>query len=183
MDVRDHSVRRELAADGSLFEGYHPRMEEVHRSNAARLSEIIEEFGWPGHILVGEEGAEAAWRIAQHSIGEPSFMRRCRELLDKACASGDAPRWQFAFIDDRIRVFEGIPQKYGTQLRGGKDGLEPFTLEDESRVEGWRGEIGLPSLAEIIAESRANPPPKPQNQEAKDLAEIEWRRSVGWISK
>ena len=29
MVVEDRQVRAELAADGSLFEGYHPRMREV----------------------------------------------------------------------------------------------------------------------------------------------------------
>ena len=46
MDEYDQAVRAELAADGSLFEGYHPRMAAVHDANAARLREIIEEFGW-----------------------------------------------------------------------------------------------------------------------------------------
>ena len=64
--------------------------------------------------LVGEKGAKAAWRIALHSIAEPAFMRQCRDLLDAASQSGDAPRWQFAIIDDRIRVYEGLPQRYGT---------------------------------------------------------------------
>jgi hypothetical protein len=28
----DHRVRAELAADGSLFDGYHPRMRAVHEA-------------------------------------------------------------------------------------------------------------------------------------------------------
>jgi hypothetical protein len=181
MDEHDQAVRAELAADGSLFEGYHPRMAEVHRANAARLREIIAEFGWPGHALVGERGAHATWRIAQHAIGEPSFMRRCRDLLAAASARGDTPRWQFAFIDDRIRVFEGRPQRYGTQLRGGPDGPEPYPLEDAGRVEEWRRELGLPPLAEIVSRARAHPPPEPRDRAATDAAELEWRRAVGWI--
>jgi hypothetical protein len=42
MEEEDLRVRDELAADGSLSDGYHPRMEEVHRRNAARLREIID---------------------------------------------------------------------------------------------------------------------------------------------
>ena len=30
MDDHDQAVRAELAADGSLFQGYHPRMAAVH---------------------------------------------------------------------------------------------------------------------------------------------------------
>jgi hypothetical protein len=93
MRARDEHVRAELAADGSLFEGYHPRMEEVHRANARELRSIIQEHGWPDEALIGPEGAEAAWLIAQHSIGEPDFMRNCRALLDEASSLGRVPRW------------------------------------------------------------------------------------------
>ncbi len=62
MDDHDQVVRAQLAADGSLFQGYHPRMAAVHDTNAGRLREIIREHGWPTIALVGLEGANAAHR-------------------------------------------------------------------------------------------------------------------------
>jgi hypothetical protein len=177
----DMRVRGELAADGSLFNGYHPLMERVHRENAARLREIIEVHGWPNVDLVGAQGAEAAWMIAQHSIGEPEFMRLCRDLLLSASSLGQVPKKHFAFIDDRIHVFEGKPQRFGTQLRGGPTGLEPCALEDPGNVDAWRREVGLPDLAEVLASSRSNPPPRAQSQSVQDAAELKWRRDMGWI--
>src|SRR5258708_38295775 len=76
MAQEEQTVRAELAADGSLFDGYHPRMEEVHRRNAARLKGIIDEFGWPGTKLVGQEGAQAAWLLLNHALGDPPLQRR-----------------------------------------------------------------------------------------------------------
>jgi hypothetical protein len=61
MAAKDLRVREQLASDGSLFEGYHPRMREVHERNAERLSAILNEHGWPVRSLVGEEAAQAAW--------------------------------------------------------------------------------------------------------------------------
>jgi hypothetical protein len=104
MDEHDQAVRAELAADGSLFDGYHPKMAAVHDANGARLRAIVEKHGWPTERLVGTDGANAAHRVAQHSIDHPDFMRACRKLLDEASAKGEVPRWQFAYIDDRIRV-------------------------------------------------------------------------------
>ena len=49
----DEATRSELAATGELFEGYHPRMAEVHAGNATALGRIIAEWGWPGKALVG----------------------------------------------------------------------------------------------------------------------------------
>ena len=75
MEARDRVLRAELTASGELNAGYHPRLEELHRANSSRLRQIIAVFGWPGITLVGEKGAQAAWRIALHAGSEPDFMR------------------------------------------------------------------------------------------------------------
>ncbi len=48
-------LRAEHAADGSLFDGYHPSMKAIHDKIAARLTKIIGQFGWRGRGLVGED--------------------------------------------------------------------------------------------------------------------------------
>jgi len=182
MEARDQALRAELTGSG-IDDVYHPRLEELHRANASRLRQIIAVFGWPGLTLVGEKGAQAAWRIALHSIGEPAFMRQCRDLIDIASHNGDVPRWQFAIIDDRIHVYEGKPQRYGTQLRNGTDGLEPHPLENDSRVNSMRMHAGLPPLAQTLARARASQPVVSAEEQARrDSAELEFRRNAGWIS-
>lgn len=179
MRAHDEQVRGELATDGSLFEGYRPKMEEVHRANAQELRSVIEEHGWPDEALAGPEGAEAAWLIAQHAIGEPDFMRYCRTLLDEASSLGRVPRWQFAYIDDRIRVFEGKPQCFGTQIDIRPEGVQVHELEDPSKVDTWRKEVGLPAIT--VAPQSNDPLPTPEEYEAKQAAGRLWSRKVGWI--
>ena len=181
MDDHDQAVRAELAADGSLFDGYHPRMAAVHDANAARLRAIIATHGWPTERLVGVDGAKAAHRIAQHSINHPGFIRECRRLLDKASAKGEVPRWQFAYIDDRIRVFEGSQQRHGTQWRGGPNGLEPYPIEDAAHVDERRAALGLPSLAELNTTPEPEPSWDGETARRHEEQELAWRRAVGWI--
>lgn len=181
MDEHDQAVRAELAADGSLFNGYHPRMAAVHDANAARLRAIIASHGWPTERLVGVDAATAAHRIAQHSINHPDFMRECRRLLDAASANGEVPRWQFAYIDDRIRVFEGLSQRYGTQWRGGPNGLEPYPIDDATRVDERRASLGLPTLAELRASTPPEPKWDPETARRHEEQELAWRRAVGWL--
>ena len=178
MDDYDQSVRAELAADGSLFQGYHPRMAAVHDANAARLREIIREHGWPTTTLVGIDGANAAFRIAQHSINHPDFMRECRDLIEAASVRGEIPRNQFAYIDDRIRGYEGRPQLYGTQWRDGVNGVEPFPVDDWNAVNRRRRDLGLPSLEEMQAQSSGRS--SPDEVERMRVEELAWRRKVGW---
>lgn len=178
--AHDLRVRAELAAEGSLSEGYHPRMEEVHRANAQELRSVIQEHGWPNEALVGPDGAEAAWLVAQHAVGEPDFMRRCRDLLDEESSHGQVPRWQFAYMDDRIRVLEGRPQRFGTQFDFRPEGVEFLELEDPSQVDIWRKELGLPSLAAVLEKVKVDRLPTPEEQAARHAAELLWRQKVGW---
>jgi hypothetical protein len=178
-DEHDQSVRSELAADGSLFEGYHPRMEAVHRRNAARLRAILDEIGWPTERLVGSDGAHAAWRIAQHAIGEPDFQRLALRLLQAAAGGGEVPAWQPAMLEDRIRMFEGRPQLYGTQLEPDAEGRpRPYPIEDPERLEERRRAVGLEPLAERLAQAEREPLPKDRERFEREYQA--WLRRVGW---
>jgi hypothetical protein len=187
MAAEDQAVRAELAADGSLFEGYHPRMEEVHRRNAARLTEIIERHGWPGRSLAGEDGAQAAWLVLQHAIGNPPLQRRGLKLLRQAAEAGEVPAWQVAMLEDRIRVFEGREQRYGTQFDWDEGGqISPLPIEDEAGVDERRRSVGLGPLAEDIRRRReemARSNEKPPSDRAERRRQMEaWARSAGWLA-
>lgn len=181
----DEALRVELAADGSLFDGYHPRMEAAHQRNAARLAAIIAQHGWPDEQLVGAEGADAAWLIAQHAIGEPDFQRRCLAALREAGARGAVPRWQAAYLADRVRTFEGRPQLYGTQYDWDEYGeLNPLPIDDGAQVDERRGALGLIPLAENTQRMREGVRQSGEHAPAdwaKRQAEfIEWARRAGW---
>ena len=187
MFEEDRRVRAELAAEGSLFQGYHPRMEEVHRRNGNRLAEIIKGRGWPGRSLVGEEAAGAAWVILQHAIGNPALQRRGLELLRQAVATGEAPWSQVAMLEDRIRCNEGRPQLYGTQFDWDQEGqMSPLPIEDRENVEERRRQMGLPPVAGVIRQMRqqfaseGRRPPKDWSTRQREIDA--WARKVGWRS-
>jgi len=92
MRAEDMRVRQELLGSGELVGSYVPRMEAVHVRNAARLGQLIAVHGWPDETLAGKDGAEAAWLIVQHAIGEPAFQR---EMLGVLHACGDAKHIRF----------------------------------------------------------------------------------------
>jgi hypothetical protein len=181
MQAEDLRVRDELAREGTLGDGYEPRMERVHLDNAARLEAIVNEFGWPGRKLTGDDGAEAAWQILQHAIGRPDLMRSYLPLLEQAAGKGDIPVWQPAYILDRIRFFEGKPQVYGTQYDWDEQGFSQlWTVEDPDGVNERRQSVGLPPLAERGARARVHEPLSAEKAEARREAMIAWARSVGW---
>jgi hypothetical protein len=187
MAAEDVRVRTELAADGSLFHGYHPTMRAVHDANASRLAVILDAHGWPGERQVGQEGAHAAWLIVQHAIAHPALQRRALELIQAAVRRGDAPALHAALLEDRIRVFEGRPQLYGTQFDWDSTGqLNPLPVEDPTGVEGHRRAVGLEPMEQQVKNVRAaaaRDGERPPADWAARRREIEaWYREVGWRS-
>jgi hypothetical protein len=183
--AEDRKVRAALLAQGLLGNGYHPRMEAVHRRNAARLVEIIDEHGWPGQDLVGEDGAHAAWLILQHAIGEPHLQRRGLELLRGAVVRGQIAAVAAALLEDRICFFEGRPQKYGTQYDWDETGqLSPHLVEAPAEVDERRRAVGLGPLEENTRRLReeaarsGEEPPRDWAEHRKQF--LAWCRQVGW---
>jgi hypothetical protein len=71
----------------------------------ARLRERIAQYGWP--VEDREDGAEAAWLIAQHSVGESACLKQALELV-RACAEKQrCPAWHAACLEDRIALHQG----------------------------------------------------------------------------
>lgn len=183
MREEDLRVRSELLSGASSFGGYHPRMEELHMQNAARLKEIIAEHGWPGRSLVGEDGAIAAWFIAQHSISDPPFQRRALELLREAHSKGEVSEKALAFLEDRICIFEGRPQIYGTQFESDEHGMsQPCPIADPEHVNERRLAIGMNTIEERKHELQADEQPEhdPEKRAVSERAYQEWLRKVGW---
>lgn len=188
MREEDSRVREELAKTGALFDGYHPAMEAVHLKNAALLEELIERHGWLGARLVGADGAEAAWLVAQHAISRPDLQRKVLEILRAEAERGAVPAWQAAYLEDRINIFEGKPQRYGTHFDWDERGaLSPHEIFEPETIDERRAAVGLSvPFARIVEKQRAEAA-EANEKPPGDFAERrrvyrEWLRTVGWRS-
>lgn len=124
----------------------------VDAENASWLGPVLDRYGWPGHRMVGEEAANAAWLLAQHADASPVLQRRALELLTSAAASGDATSRQLAYLMDRCQVNQGLPQTYGTQYVTGPDGqLAPHPIADIAHLDERRARAGMEPQAEYDA--------------------------------
>src|SRR2546427_10138792 len=93
-------------------------------------------------------------------------MRRGLTLLQGGVSEGEVSPLEVAMLEDRIRSFEGRPQRYGTQFDWDEQGrLSPLPLEDPAGVDARRLTIGLAALAhdlrrppKAIARGLARPP-------------------------
>lgn len=118
--------------------------------------EILDTYGWPGKSLAGEDGAEAAWTLALHTMPDPDVLRRCLTLLRDAAAAGEAEPWQVAYLVDRVSLVERNVQVYGTTICRQEDGgFGPPLLEDPEHIDERRRAVGLPPLEHDISRIEA----------------------------
>jgi hypothetical protein len=120
----------------------------------------------------------------QHAVGEPEFQRHALGLLRTSAEEGRTPAWHAAYLEDRIAMHEGRPQRFGTQwVDDPHDGrVRPWPLADPERVNELRASVGLAPLRPIpesgpdIGEEQ-----RTQIEETQRWWE-EWLISKGWRS-
>ncbi|MBI5671184.1 MAG: hypothetical protein HZC41_24570 [Chloroflexi bacterium] len=183
MQADDLDTRRRLIDAGQLYgphlpkDHYHPDMATVHSRNNALMRGIIEQYGWPGRSLVGDDGGEAAWLVVQHAILDPELQERCLPLLEAAYKAGEVPGRHLATLTDRVRMQKGEPQIYGSILVGDDNGqLIPWTIDDPEQVDKRRAAMGLPPMAEHLGQSKERVDLETKVQQA---ATIDDNRSKG----
>ena len=182
----DLKLRNHLIETGQLWDGYNPEMEQLHINNAKALNAIIDLIGYPSTDKVGREASDAAWLVIQHAISLPDFMKRCAVVLEEAVAENKASFINLAYLKDRIAVFEGNPQQYGTQFDWDEDGkMSPSPFDDLHKVNERRKAAGLNLLEEqtaiIRARAESEKAPTPKDLAQRKQQADAWRKKVGWI--
>ena len=152
-DQRVRSTPADRAFARSLTLEQRMAFARVDVANTDRLREIVAAYGWPGRALVGDEGADHAWLIAQHADHQLDSQRLFLKELRGAVEAGDAPARHLAYLTDRVAMNEGRPQRFGTQVGAMQDGAAvPWPIEDPDDVDERRAAMGLPPLSEYLAQ-------------------------------
>ena len=121
------------------------------RRHAARLDEIISKHGWPTAGVVGDDGAAAAWSLAQHADEDNELCKRWLPLLRAAVDRAESPALHYAALSDRIRIRVNQPQVYGTVVEPTESGWRSRPPVDrEAELNARRAEIGLEPIEVLL---------------------------------
>ncbi len=126
--------------------------ESLNLENQKELERLIDKKGWPKNSQVGKEAAQSAFLVIQHSDAEK--QKKYLPTIEKLCKDKEADWESYALMYDRVQISDNKPQKFGSQIRFNPQTskYELFPLLDESKVEQWRQEVGLGSLAKYVAQ-------------------------------
>jgi hypothetical protein len=145
-------------------------MDRVDQDNSTWLEAVVRERGWPGRSLVGRDGALAAFLFAQHSPDrelQQWFLERVRVAVEQ----NEAERADLALLEDRVRMFQGRPQLYGSQFVQIGDELTLHPVEDPAGLDERRAAMGLMPFAEYEQRLRARNTPAPNAPAPKPARE------------
>lgn len=114
----------------------------------AKAEAIIQQYGYPGKSLVGESRQDDIWLVIQHAPLEK--QEQYFPLIDAAAQKGELRKSSWALLVDRIRMYKGQPQIYGSQVvrDDASGGWKFHEIEDETNVNKRRAEVGLGPLEE-----------------------------------
>lgn len=141
---------RKIGMKSSVVEALWTFKFMVQEKNQAELAALVARKGWPRAGTVGSEAVMGAYLVAMHS--HDGAQKEYLADIRKACEAGELPWMRYANIYDRALFNENKPQKYGTHTRYNEltKKEELYPLEDESKVDQWRKELGLPPLEEYL---------------------------------
>ena len=136
----DQGVRKN--ADSAKFWAF------VDSSNLAQVETLITQYGWVGKSVIGPRGNYTLWLVIQHAPLEAQV--KYFPLMEKSVAEGESRASELAYLDDRIRMRQGKPQRYGSQvITNPQTGAQEFyVIEDEEHVNERRAAAGLEPLEE-----------------------------------
>ena len=129
-------------------------MQRVDKINQEQICQILDSRGLVGKDKVGD-AVGTFWTIIQHSDVE--IQKKYLPLFQEGAKKGDITQEGVAMLEDRINMFEGKPQRYGSQIVEDEQGKPMlYQLLDASKVDQWRQEIGMEPLDDYLKKMNAH---------------------------
>ena len=115
--------------------------------NTAFLKTILPADGW---FRISREGYAAVidgWVVVQHSP-DHAFMHDVLARMEPLMAERDVDGQTYALLLDRVAIFEGRKQRFGTQGACENGEIAILPIDEPDNVEVRRKELGMQSLAD-----------------------------------
>lgn len=140
MQDADHSIRNEWPSDSAVL--------AVDKANLIKLEQIIEDYGWPGFHLIGNDNAFFLLLHQPNDIQE-KYIKYLKPEVFKGNLSPDK---YMQFVDDALydsneKQYYGLVNKYTC-------GKHPYSMVDMEMLNKNRAEIGLISFEKFLELSK-----------------------------
>jgi hypothetical protein len=119
--------------------------------NSIKIKTILDEHGWLGPNVIGNQGNSTLFLVIQHSDLET--QEKYLPMMREAVKNGNARASNLALLEDRVALRKGEKQIYGSQVARDQKTGEYYVLPliDPDNVNQRRNEVGLGTLQDYIS--------------------------------
>lgn len=119
--------------------------------NLIKIKEILDEHGWLGADVIGNQGNLTLFLVIQHADLET--QEKYLPMMRDAVKRGNASASDLALLEDRVALRKGEKQIYGSQVGIDQETGEYYVLPliDPDNVNQRRAEVGLGSIQDYIS--------------------------------
>lgn len=120
--------------------------------NQLKICAMLDTAGWPDTKLIGDGGSNTIWAVIQHA--DLATQEKYFPLMKRAVAAGKLNIKYLCYTADRILMFKGLKQIYGTQFSqdiGGEPVLLP--LKDPYNIDSLRAAVNMQPLSTHVKQN------------------------------
>lgn len=121
-------------------------MREKDTINQKIVSDLLDSKGWPSGLSF--KANNTIFLIIQH--GDAEYMNKYAPLVEQAYKDEKIGGSQYAIFVDRIRMYAGKPQIYGSQTIKISNIIYIWPIEDVENVESRRQKMNLPTMDQYL---------------------------------
>jgi hypothetical protein len=119
--------------------------------NLIKVKKILDDRGWLGADVIGNQGNSTLFLVIQHANIET--QERYLPMMREAVSKGNAIANDLALLEDRIAITKGEGQIYGSQVGLDQETGEYYVLPliDPDNVDKRRAEVGLGTIQDYLS--------------------------------
>lgn len=144
--VRMDTIQKQYGFDSKEMKSLISTMNEKDSVNLIKVKSILDQYGWLGPDVIGGQGNTTLFLVIQHA--DLKTQEKYLPMMREAVKNGKAEGSQLALLIDRVEMYNGRPQIYGSQLNGENGKYKFYEILDEANVNKRRAEVGLEPLEE-----------------------------------
>ncbi|RSK31249.1 hypothetical protein EI290_14340 [Hymenobacter metallilatus] len=150
----DQGGRQQYAEIQKQYGDKSPQMQALWKEieakdarNLQKITALLDAHGWPTKAEVGNMGTQTVFLVIQHS--NLPTLEKYFPMARQAAERGDLAKSALALMQDRLLMWQGKPQIYGSQLHTDPktNKMVFYTIQDEAHVDERRAAIGMEPLA------------------------------------
>ena len=144
---KDQGIRRilvdSIGIDSPDAGPYLKQMMDIDMENQRNMKIILGKYGWIGQSKIGKKAAEALFFVVQHS--DVVLMEKWYPELKRLADMGEADKIRCAMMEDRLLMWNGKKQIYGTQAAEFREDkkLAIWPIENPKTVNERRRKVGM----------------------------------------